>query len=228
MWKFVFNRDIWIKKGLILYFLILKSFIAPVTTSRYNIMTRAWGLCLEDITTTTLLISDSGLASSITTNCWSTSKETDELLAPLAEAATPTAIFLCFYNQASFLSLFLAASFLACLRGERVDSLEGSTRAYFNFFLPMRLYSKSSSPSEISSSTCCSSYSWASGSFITIPLSFRAGLATLVAGCLTGVAAFMGSETMSDSWSSEERSSASFNNLLLLVLLSSEIGERSL
>ena len=82
--------------------------------------------------TTTLLILEGGLTSSITTNCWSTSKETEELLATLAESPT------------------LATSFLACLRGEGVQSLDGLAGAFFSFFLSLHLYSKSSS------SSCCS------------------------------------------------------------------------
>ena len=103
--------------------------------------------CSEVITT--LLISESGLTYSITINYWSTSKETDKLIAPPAEAPTLVALFLCFCSQASSLNLFFAACFFAFLRGEGVESLEGFAGAFFTFFLPLHLYSRSSSSSEV-------------------------------------------------------------------------------
>ena len=39
-----------------LYFLILKSFTAPATTTRYNPMTRAWRICLGGVTSKTFKV----------------------------------------------------------------------------------------------------------------------------------------------------------------------------
>ena len=96
---------------------------------------------------------------SITTTCWSTSKEIDELVAPPVEAPTAATLFFCFRSQVSTLSLFSAASFSALLRGEGVESLDGSAKAFSTFFLPLRLYSGSSSLFEVSTLayfSCCS------------------------------------------------------------------------
>ena len=139
-------------------------------------------------------------------------------------------MFLCLCNQASSLSLFIVASFLALLKGEGVEFLDGFAGAFLSFFFPFLLYSRSSFPSEASTLVCFSYCCWGIGSLITIPLWM--GLETLVASLAAGVVAFIGSAVIADISSSaldkEEDSSTSFSSFLLLTLLFSEIGERLL
>ena len=179
---------------------------------------------------TIVLISEGGLTSSMITYCWSTSKEAYELLVPPAKAPTPVALSFCFCIQASDLIMFCAALSNALLTSEGVDSLEGCTGAFFQVFFPFLLISGSSSLSEASASACFYCSSWGAYSLITIPLSMA-----LESLCVdfASAAAFISLAAMADISSSaleeeEEVSLTSLNNLLLLTLLSSEIGERLL
>ena len=124
---------------------------------------------LEGITT--FLISEGGFTSSVITQCWSASKETEELLC--CEAPILAATFLCFCSHAYSQSLFSAASLIAHLRGEGVESLEVSTGTFLIFLLPFLLYSGSSLHSEASAygSGCY----WGIGSLITIPPLSKSG-----------------------------------------------------
>ena len=88
---------------------------------------------------TTLLISEGGFTSSMTTNCWSASKNIDELIASLVEALTPVALFFCFYNQAS--SVFY--NFFLCSSQRRSCGISGWLfRGHFYFLLALALIFK--------------------------------------------------------------------------------------
>ena len=85
--------------------------------------------------------------------------------------------------------MFSATSLHALLSGEGVESLEGSTRAFFNFLLPFLLYSGSLFPPKASALACCSYCTLGIGSLIIIPLS--PSLKGLLVG-LAGAATFIG------------------------------------
>ena len=72
-------------------------------------------------------------------SCWSASRESKEHLALLSEAPIPTAAFLCFYSHASSMNMCSAASLIAFLKNEGVESLVDSSETLSSFFFPFLL-----------------------------------------------------------------------------------------